>query len=769
MRVPKTSSGNGFIHLLPLIIICILNPAANAQGRFRPAPDGHYSGGAGEPNDPYQIATAADLILLGETPKDYHRHFILTAGIDLDPSLPGRKVFKQAVIAPDMDPDHLGFQGTPFTGVFDGNDHIILGLTISNHSIDDYLGLFGQVGGEAEIKRLGLADVNVDGYQENIGPLAGSNAGAVSNCYSTGMVAGKRVVGGLVGLNSNGGSIMSSYSTASVIGKNFSESVGGLVGENSYESSITSSYSTGSVTGKNASRGVGGLVGSGGDGSITNCYSTGSVTGAYGVGGLVGNGGIITACYSTGMVTGERDVGGLVGGGRTITACYSTGTITGERCVGGLAGSTSASGMSSIASSFCTGSVTGGSFVGGLVGENMGHITWSYSTGKVSGNEDLGGLVGRNSHHFFGDRAGIITKSFWDMETSGLTVSDGGVGLTTTEMKDPYMVGLNGFAKDPNWILDAGRDCPRLAWEGTAGQVIPEPMIDWLDGKGTGQAPYRIETANQLTLLSRSSGLWDKHFVLGADIDLDPNLPGRQIFSQALIQVFSGVFNGNGHTISNLTIRGGSNLGLFGQTDSGARISNLGLEAIDIEGTGGFVGGLVGESYGSIAKCSSIGTVTGDRYVGGLVGRIPRYRFGEWLGGGKILTNCYSAGTVSGANNVGGLVGYLGQGMVTTCYSTGSVTGDEDVGGLVGDNNSGSIFSSVWDMETSGQVASAGGTGLTTLEMQMINTYINAGWDFIGETENGSNDVWRIVEGKTYPLLSWQRYGGGIGEPTIPI
>src|SRR4030042_2425791 len=63
-----------------------------------------YSGGTGGPNDPYQIATAADLIALGETPEDYDKHFVLTADIDLDPNLPGRKVFDCAVIAPDTDP-----------------------------------------------------------------------------------------------------------------------------------------------------------------------------------------------------------------------------------------------------------------------------------------------------------------------------------------------------------------------------------------------------------------------------------------------------------------------------------------------------------------------------------------------------------------------------------------------------------------------------------------------------------------------------------------
>jgi hypothetical protein len=73
-----------------------------------------YSGGTGEPNDSYRIATAEDLILLGETPKDYDKHFILTADIGLDPNPPGRKVFDKAVIAPDTDPIKDYYQGNFF-------------------------------------------------------------------------------------------------------------------------------------------------------------------------------------------------------------------------------------------------------------------------------------------------------------------------------------------------------------------------------------------------------------------------------------------------------------------------------------------------------------------------------------------------------------------------------------------------------------------------------------------------------------------------------
>ncbi len=99
------------LRVIPLLIaICFVSFPAQAQ----------YSGGTGELNDPYQIATAEDLMLLGDSPEDYDKHFILTADIDLDPNLPGRKVFDKAVIAPDNTNDKWGdFQGTPFTGQSD--------------------------------------------------------------------------------------------------------------------------------------------------------------------------------------------------------------------------------------------------------------------------------------------------------------------------------------------------------------------------------------------------------------------------------------------------------------------------------------------------------------------------------------------------------------------------------------------------------------------------------------------------------------------------
>ena len=302
-----------------LVAVCFGSSPAQAQ----------YGGGTGEPNDPYQIATVDDLMLLGESPQDYDKHFILTADIDMDPKLPGRKVFDKAVIAPDTDPTEGRFKGTPFTGVFDGNGHTISHLTIAGVS---YLGLFGHLGDGAKVSNLGLEDVDIYGTGANVGGLVGLNLGSIIASYCTGGVSGDSSVGGLMG--GNVGMVAMSYSSGTVSGNG---GVGGLLGRNG--GNIATSYSTGTVTGNEY---VGGLVGnSSWTGSITTSYSTGTVTGSSEVGGLAGfNGGSIATSYSAGAVTGDKLVGGLVGlNGGSITASCSTGTVTGEENVGGLVGS----------------------------------------------------------------------------------------------------------------------------------------------------------------------------------------------------------------------------------------------------------------------------------------------------------------------------------------------------------------------------------------------------------------------------------------------
>jgi len=158
-------------------------------------------------------------------------------------------------------------------------------------------------------------------------------------------------------------------------------------------------------------------------------------------------------------------------------------------------------------------------------------------------------------------------------------------------------------------------------------------------------------------------------------------------------------------------------------------------------------GGLVGYNQnGSIITSFSSGTTNGDMSVGGLAG---------WNWGG-VITQCYSTGIVTGNFDVGGLLGSDAEGHVTYCYSTGMVGGESSVGGLLGYGVDSNVTNCFWDTETSAQTTSAGGTGETTAEMQMSNTYLDAGWDFVDETVNGTEDIWSICEGTNYPRLVWQ-------------
>ncbi|MEJ2704978.1 MAG: GLUG motif-containing protein, partial [Sedimentisphaerales bacterium] len=137
---------------------------------------------------------------------------------------------------------------------------------------------------------------------------------------------------------------------------------------------------------------------------------------------------------------------------------------------------------------------------------------------------------------------------------------------------------------------------------------------------------------------------------------------------------------------------------------------------------------------------------------------------GRYFGG--TIVNCYSTGDVSGNFQVGGLVGDCRDGTITNCYSTGAVTGTLEVGGLVGSNSTGTVTACFWDRQRSGLSNMCGeqdsGTGCddangkTTAQMQTADMFLEAGWDFVRENDNGTEDIWTICEGSNYPQFAWQ-------------
>ena len=767
-----------------------------------------YNGGSGDPCDPYQINDPCQLNAIGADPCDWDKHFILTADIDLS-AYTGEQF---NIIAPDADNMEWGFQGTMFTGSFDGNDHTISNFTY-NSTDTDYVGIFGYIGdSSAIVQNLTLLDPCVVADNRSyIGSLVGYlENGNVNECRSEGgYITGGSNVGGLVGFNS--GTISHCYSTSNVFGNG--SDVGGLVGRNE-EGAVSYCYTTGSISGNGNY--TGGLMGYN-SGTISHCYSTSNVFGnSSNVGGLVGrNHDTITSCYSTGTVTGNGSyLGGLVGNNYdTITNCYATGTVTGN--------------------SYC---------VGGLVGSNNDIVSNCYSTGPVSGNGDYaGGLVGRNG--------GFVHSSYWDIETSGLIVSEGGKGETTQQMQSATTYIGWGCG---DWTIDEGNDYPHLAWQNIPGEPIidPDPVILYGGGEGTLSEPYLIYTAEQLNNIGLYNCHWNYHFRLMVDIDLsgytgtDFNIIGYP---------FTGTFDGAGYTIFHFTYSTTdkkNGIGLFGYlNEPSALIQSLTLSDPCITtGSGRYVGSLVGRmGNGTIADCSmENGTISGDYYIGGLVGLNDSGSISNCHATGSIsgngsdigglvgysssgnLYNCYAIGYVTGNGNfigglvgrndnmfsggvidcyanvdvtgnshfvgglvgsnwsgnisnchadgdvtangdsVGGLVGYsmnMGVGNISNCYATGRVIGNGDfVGGLVG-QNSGIISASFWDIQTSGQTTSFGGIGLNTEQMKSRITFTGAGWDFTREIANGAEDVWLIVDGLDYPRLTSQYYYGG-GEGT---
>lgn len=324
-------------------------------------------------------------------------------------------------------------------------------------------------------------------------------------------------------------------------------------------------------------------------------------------------------------------------------------------------------------------------------------------------------------------------------------------------------------------------------------------------GSGTAEDPYLVATAADMNEIGANPIDWHKHFLLVADINLaDYTGTKFNIIGSYYDKPFTGVFDGNGHIISNFTYEctGNNGIGLFGYVDSVyAEIKDLTLIDANISaGTGDTVGALVGlliygtvtdcriedcrvsGSYdigglvgdnlcGVISDCCAAGMVYGDEAVGGLVGEnlwglisscsaAGTVDANEATGGlvgyncDGVVSNCYAVNKVDGNDYTGGLVGDSYLGAISNCYAAGRVNGNDYTGGLVGYDCEGNYIGCFWDTDINPDVNGIGNTsdlnvmGQSTANMQTESIYSNAGWDFTA--------VWDICEGTSYPRLLWQ-------------
>jgi hypothetical protein len=375
--------------------------------------------------------------------------------------------------------------------------------------------------------------------------------------------------------------------------------------------------------------------------------------GGLGLFGCVGEEGIIkNVTLTNATVTNGEAVGGLVTLNGSTVRSLDVAPMSPVGILSGYNGGT-------VSNCYATGNASGEGGVGGLVGENDGTVSNCYGRGSVSGNDLVGGLVGVNS--------GTVSNSYY----GGNVTSAGWVG------------GLIG--KNNGTVSNSYYNYDELLINGesviTIGALFDEDFDEWLDNDKFLDVNERLSEENVYFLINDVSdfkqvlafGQNDAlKFRLANELDLGDE-------SNFYIPYFAGEFDGNGHKISNLTFDFGfvSQVGLFGYLASRGKVTQVGVENVNVTGYLG-VGGLVGFNNGAVSSSYSSGNVTGNDYVGGLVGETMS---------GSTLSNCYSTGSVTGDGHVGGLVGFNGyHGTVSNSHFTGSVTGSWYIGGLVGWN-----------------------------------------------------------------------------------
>ncbi len=729
-----------------------------------------FESGNGTPENPYQIATLAQLRRLSEIPTEWDKHFLLTADIDAsDTQNWNIGDHDNNNVTPDMPMGFspIGNYTTKFTGGFDGQDHMIQSLKI-NRPYDSYVGLFGCTE-KAKLTKVKL-----------------------SSCT----IAGCMYVGGLVGM-SNTSSVIKCRAEGNISGVSSTAYTGGLIGY-TYFSSINNCFADCIVNGNSN---LGGLIGISRSSAIKNCYSMGNVTGNYGLGGLIGiiDSSDIYNCYSITTGDGNSQVGGLAGKVHNLTLsslneCYWDIDSTRQT---ESAGSDPSFGLTSaefLAKDFRQvwnfgtdddnpwyyfsensypkfywqdhivqiGSI-------GAVSVNQGKETKftvtadeSYHTDKLSfslaGDVPTGATINsitgefswtpsvEQGGHSFTFSIQATDGNQNDSETLSMTVNrppvlDAVGNKTTAEeatlsfnvtASDPGSASANlyyGFLGDvPNGaVLDrltgAFTWTPAPVQEGAHTitiQVSDGFLVDteqivikvndsiMTQGYGTTDEPFQISTPEQLVAIGLGANYWDDHFVITADLDMT----GHSLTPIGTSpDPFTGTFDGGNHTISNISMNlpQGYHVALFGRVN-GSKLTNVKLQGVDV----------VGQNHAAslIALCDN--STVKNCHAENVNASAGNY--GESLGGliaktseSSILDCTVKTIHIDADADAGGLIGRSDSSSTQNCrVNDGEIRVTEIAGGLIGINNSSQVYSCHAKISVCSQSTSGGLVGSNT-------------------------------------------------------
>ncbi len=682
------------------------------------------------------------------------------------------------------------------------------------------------VTGEITVTDAGYGNFDGDAY---CGLLVGSNGGTIDSCYASGSVTGIGSVGGLVGVNSGSAASVSNSHAAVGVAINANSQyagvwnayLGGLAASNCDAASIASSYATGDVTSDSGT--IGGFVGNNDAATISGCYASGDVTGSQYAAGFVGqnvNSASVTDCYATGDVNGYCNIGGFIGlnsSSAIVDNCYAAGAVaavSGNVLSGGFLGANE----STISDSFVLGSIANGYRTGAFASDyNSGTLVNCYycSTAALQSDSNAGVSAATQSELYSADNDVYDdwSDSLWlfsDYVPPILANTQNAVVLKAPKI-DSFTASKDGVAcKATDSItlsvgsVDSDGESVQVRfYDDVNGDGIPETSefigVDlngsdgWgytLLGSALSEGSHSILAAAVDSEGNVSNVLSVSVKVFSSDYTAITSLTGLQAIANDLdgdyylacdinaatlsdsLGDFAGTLDGNGHTISGLTVS------LFDSVTSTGAVKNLGLTNVDISATL-VSGGLAVSSAGAISNCYVTGEITvtdagygnfdGDAYCGLLVGS-----------NGGTIDSCYASGSVTGIGSVGGLVGvnsgsaasvsnshaavgvainansqyagvwnaYLGGLAASNCdaasiassYATGDVTSDSGtIGGFVGNNDAATISGCYASGDVTGSQYAAGFVGQNVNSASVtdcyatgdVNGYCNIG-GFIG-------------------------------------
>ncbi len=486
----------------------------------------------------------------------------------------------------------------------------------------------------------------------------------------------------------------------------------------------------------------------------------------YGSEGLIGEGsGNISNLIMKDVLIKETTQAGAIygssGSNTVISACESFGEISGTGDMGGLVGHAE---NTKILNSFSRMDITSSSTatedgVGGLVGELHGAnsqvatIKDSYAAGKLikeNTKNGIGGLAGYRSTYYYGRT--IIYDSFYDTTVTGVKETVDGFGITSDLIKDASTFTYWDFKNV--WAVDdeVNDGYPYLTFKGDYTPVVPE-------GSGVELDPYYITNEYELAALAKGELELNGYYLLDNDVIITSKY--WTPISCNGEEAFSGVFDGDGHTIAGLTINvlGYEDEGLFGYVSG--TIKNLRVSGtIKNAHAGGMLCSVLKENA-KVMNCATLGAIASERTTGGLICYAEN----------ATIQDCYSRVTVtnitdSDSYSVGGLIGQIHGAnsqkcIVTNCYATGDVTKNSaNLGGLIGKastyyHGTYVVTSSYYDNKNDGSTDK--GTYVSTEDMKKKSTYVD--WDFaktwsIASTENDGYPQLKSFEGQEIPTPS---------------